>query len=125
MDRKTVLTAIIGIIVGAGGVMAFEPKKEVMPVATSTEHQASNDSMMASLEEKRGEKFDREFIIQMIAHHEGAIQMAELALRTSERPEIRKLSTEIIAAQKMEIQKMQEWHQIWFGSKVSITSMGQ
>jgi uncharacterized protein (DUF305 family) len=83
------------------------------------------DPTMSALQGKKGESFDREFIIQMIAHHQGAIQMAELALQTSKRPEIKSLSTEIIAAQKLEIQQMQEWHQTWFGSSVPVTTMGQ
>lgn len=129
MDTKTntkiVISAIVGIILGAGGVMAFSQNNEVaMPSASNnapTSHGMQQDSMVSSLEGKKGESFDREFIIQMIAHHQGAIQMAEMALKTSKRPEILELSREIITAQEMEIQKMQEWHQVWFGSSVPAT----
>lgn len=133
MDTKTntkiLISTVIGIILGAGGVMAFSQNNEnAMPVAssdTATGYSMQQDPTMSALQGKKGESFDREFIIQMIAHHQGAIQMAELALQTSKRPEIKSLSTEIIAAQKLEIQQMQEWHQTWFGSSVPVTTMGQ
>ncbi len=133
MDTKTntkiLISTVVGIILGAGGVMAFSQNNEnAMPVAssdTATGYSMQQDPTMSALQGKKGESFDREFIIQMIAHHQGAIQMAELALQTSKRPEIKSLSTEIIAAQKLEIQQMQEWHQTWFGSSVPVTTMGQ
>ena len=133
MDTKTntkiLISTVVGIILGAGGVMAFSQNNEnAMPVAssdTATGYSMQQDPMMSALRGKKGESFDREFIIQMIVHHQGAIQMAELALQTSKRPEIKSLSTEIIAAQKLEIQQMQEWHQTWFGSSVPVTTMGQ
>lgn len=122
MNRKIILAAVIGIIVGAGGIMAFGPQKQSIPVATNTDRNAPNDSMMTALEGKKGDNFDREFIIQMTMHHQGAIQMAEMALQTSKRPEIIELSKNIIAAQNTEIQQMQEWHQTWFGSSIPMTS---
>ncbi|KND50529.1 MAG: hypothetical protein AB202_02665 [Parcubacteria bacterium C7867-007] len=128
-NTKIVISAVVGIILGAGGVMAFSQKNEIAMPSISGDavvgHNTQQDPMMSSLAGKKGESFDREFIIQMIAHHQGAIQMAEMALETSKRPEIKELSTEIIAAQKMEIQKMQEWHLAWFGSSVPVTPTGQ
>jgi len=133
MDTKTntkiLISTVVGIILGAGGVMAFSQNNETaMPSVsndTATPHSMQQDPMMSALQGKKGESFDREFIIQMIAHHQGAIQMAELALQTSKRSEIKGLSIEIIAAQKLEIQQMQEWHQTWFGSLVPVNTMGQ
>lgn len=122
MNKKIILAAVIGIIIGAGGIMAFGPQKQSIPVAMNTQNNVSNNSMMTALEGKKGEDFDRAFIIQMTAHHQGAIQMAEMALRTSKRAEIIELSKNIIAAQNTEIQQMQEWHQTWFGSSIPTTS---
>jgi uncharacterized protein (DUF305 family) len=59
-------------------------------------------------------EFDLRFINGMIAHHEGALTMAEDALRKSKRPEIKKLAQDIIAAQKAEIETMQQWRQAWY-----------
>ncbi|MBA2261447.1 MAG: DUF305 domain-containing protein [Solirubrobacterales bacterium] len=46
---------------------------------------------------------DRAFAEQMIPHHQGAVEMAEIALERTERPELRELSEQIIASQKAEI----------------------
>ena len=62
---------------------------------------------------------DRHFIEQMIPHHEGAVEMAELALTNSTHAEIRTLATAIIEAQNKEIQDMTAWYQDWFGRSVS------
>ena len=50
----------------------------------------------------------------MIPHHEGALVMAEDALKKSKRPEMKKLSEEILTSQKQEIQQMKEWRKAWY-----------
>lgn len=61
---------------------------------------------------------DKHFIEQMIPHHEGAIEMAKLALIKSEHQEIKTLSEAIIEAQTKEIQDMGGWYTDWFGRSV-------
>ena len=46
---------------------------------------------------------DRAFATAMIPHHEGAIEMAQVARKRAEHAEVRKLADDIIAAQKAEI----------------------
>ncbi|NJL38109.1 MAG: DUF305 domain-containing protein [Leptolyngbyaceae cyanobacterium RM2_2_4] len=60
------------------------------------------------------ESFDLRFIDAMILHHQGAVEMAQVALEQSDRDEIKQLSQQIIAAQEQEIQQMQEWRQTWY-----------
>ena len=48
---------------------------------------------------------DRHFIEQMIPHHEGAVEMAQLALEKSKRAEIKVLAAAIIKDQTKEIQE--------------------
>jgi uncharacterized protein (DUF305 family) len=75
----------------------------------------SMDGMTDRLEaEPRGASFDKAFLEEMIVHHEGAVDMAELVLEKSERPELRKLAEEIITAQKKEIGDMKNWLGVWF-----------
>jgi uncharacterized protein (DUF305 family) len=60
------------------------------------------------------DQFDLRFINAMIPHHEGALVMAEDALKKSKRPEMQKLSQEILTSQKQEIEQMKEWRKTWY-----------
>lgn len=71
-------------------------------------------SMSAGLEGKSGVEFDRAFLSEMIVHHQGAVKMAELALKNSGRSEIRDLAEDIVSAQKREIADMEAWQAGWF-----------
>ncbi len=51
---------------------------------------------------------DRAFAEQMIPHHQGAVDMAEIALERAERPELRALAETIIASQEAEIAQLRE-----------------
>lgn len=62
------------------------------------------------------EPFDREFIDQMIPHHQGAIRMARIALRQGEDQETKELALAIVDAQAAEIERMNRWRQDWFGA---------
>ncbi|RDJ20074.1 DUF305 domain-containing protein [Bosea caraganae] len=52
---------------------------------------------------------DAAFVLGMIPHHQGAIDMAEIQLRYGKDAANRKLAQEIIAAQTHEIGEMREW----------------
>lgn len=53
--------------------------------------------------------FDREFLSQMIVHHEMAIMMAQMLEAGTERPEMQQLAKNIIASQTQEINIMRGW----------------
>lgn len=55
------------------------------------------------------EDADVAFACGMIAHHQGAIDMAEVLLEHGDDPEMRALAEEIIAAQGPEIERMTTW----------------
>lgn len=76
-------------------------------------NQADIDSMTASLKGKTGEELDKQFIIDMIAHHEGAIQMVTYISGRAKHQEITDLGEDILTAQTMEIGTMQDWARDW------------
>jgi uncharacterized protein (DUF305 family) len=52
---------------------------------------------------------DVDFVRGMIAHHQGAIDMANVELQFGKDPENHKLAREIISAQNKEIARMKGW----------------
>lgn len=73
----------------------------------------SMSDMTNELKDKTGDAFDRAFISMMIPHHQGAIDMAQLALRFSKHEEIRKMARDILSAQQREIDQMKTWEKAW------------
>jgi uncharacterized protein (DUF305 family) len=61
--------------------------------------------------------FDRRFLDAMIPHHEGAVTMAKDVLQKSQRPELQKYATSVLAAQQREINDMTQWRSKWYPAK--------
>lgn len=74
--------------------------------------------MMAGLNGKTGDDFDKAFLSEMVMHHEGAVVMAEEALKSAKHQEIKNLSNAIITAQKKEIADMKAWYKSWYGTEL-------
>lgn len=72
------------------------------------------DAMNAGLKNKTGDDFDRAFISEMILHHRGAVEMAQLALTNAKHQEIKDLANAIISAQNKEIADMETWQKAWY-----------
>ncbi|MBN8866522.1 MAG: DUF305 domain-containing protein [Solirubrobacterales bacterium] len=73
------------------------------------------DMDMSALEKAR--PFDREFIDQMIPHHQGAIRMAYMVLEDGEDEETVDLAEAVVAAQSKEIDQMNRWRLEWYGAE--------
>ena len=70
-----------------------------------------------------GVPFDRQFIDMMVPHHQGATQMAGIALTRGEHPQITRLARAIVAAQDREIVQMKAWRKAWYGSDRTPSTM--
>jgi len=78
-----------------------EPGGHDMPMAGM-----ASAEQLSDLEAADGVDFDRMFVELMIAHHEGAIVMAEEVLADGVNPDVRKLAEEIIEVQAAEIKTL-------------------
>jgi len=65
-----------------------------------------------------GSNADQAFLEAMIPHHKSAVEMAEVARRRSERPEIQRLAEDIVSAQSKEIRQMEQIHQRLFDAPI-------
>ncbi len=63
---------------------------------------------LAQLQSARGPEFDQLFFTAMIAHHKGAIDMAQEILASGSDPEVRTLAEQIVVAQQADIDMMQK-----------------
>lgn len=112
---------VIGIVVGYlvwGGTSSethLMPDGTVMNDETMMSMEAMMDGMMAELDGKTGDEFDRAFIQEMIIHHKGAVAMAESARTNAKHDEVKSLAEAIIKAQNEEIAKMEMWMKDWYG----------
>jgi uncharacterized protein (DUF305 family) len=68
---------------------------------------AAMATMMRDMQTSAGGDADHDFVTQMVAHHQGAIDMAEALLRTGSNPRLVRLAQEIIVTQREEIAAMQ------------------
>jgi uncharacterized protein (DUF305 family) len=72
----------------------------------TAENTAAMDKMMAGMAIKSSNDVDRDFASMMIAHHQGAIDMAEAELRHGHSEQLRRIAQEIIVDQQQEIAAM-------------------
>lgn len=55
------------------------------------------------------EDFEVAFVCSMIPHHQGAIEMAQVAQQYGTEPRVMMIAQEIIATQELEVREMQGW----------------
>jgi uncharacterized protein (DUF305 family) len=72
-----------------------------------------------------GKYSDKAFIDAMVPHHEGAVEMAEVALKRAEHPEIKKVAGDIISSQRAEIRAFGEIREREYGSAKSSMKMNE
>ena len=122
MNSKTAVTLIVGLVIGVGGTLGVSAMTDSNDSKTTTTTQSVSSSdhstmsiadMTSALNGKTGDAFDKAFISEMIAHHQGAIDMAKLAQTNAKHNEIKTLAGNIISAQTSEISQMQGWQTQW------------
>jgi uncharacterized protein (DUF305 family) len=89
---------------------------------TSSEEMAAMSREMVM---PNGEYSDKAFIDAMVPHHEGAVEMAEVALKQAEHPEIKEVAEDIVSSQRAEIGMFGEIRERRYGSAESNAEMDE
>lgn len=129
MKKESILYGVIGLLVGVlvtilvASISVNTNNQAIMGMMGMNTSQKTNnsgggsstsmDDMTNTLKNKTGGEFDKAFLAEMIIHHQGAIDMANLVLQKSSKPELRNLANDIIAAQAKEIDQMKTWQTQW------------
>lgn len=123
MKKESILVGIIGLLLGVGITWATATlavnnnntgMMKMMGMRTNMDDGDMTMSQMADmLKGKTGDDFDETFLSEMITHHEGAIDMANLAKTNAKHQEIKDMANDIITAQSKEIDQMQTWQGEW------------
>ena len=69
----------------------------------------SMQTMMMGMNQQPTGNADKDFVLMMMPHHQGAIDMAKVELQYGKDPLLLKLANDIVAAQEKEIAGMKEW----------------
>ncbi|MFT3981135.1 MAG: DUF305 domain-containing protein [Ferruginibacter sp.] len=87
-------------------------KADLSPDAASFKNamDSSMNTMMNAMPEQYN-NIDKDFVAQMIPHHQSAVDMAKAYLRFGNAPVLKQLSESIITAQEKEISWLKEWLQ--------------
>lgn len=133
MKNKTLSYSLVGLVAGGTltGILLINRTqaqtqvfRETPPLLARTHQPKSSPSpaptgmgMMINQQQ-----VDRHFIEMMIPHHQGAVDMAELASSKARHPELQKLAQTIKTSQSQEIEAMQGWYKKWYGIDVPATS---
>jgi uncharacterized protein (DUF305 family) len=99
---------------------------------TTSQKQADHDAMnhtgmdhvnMKSAPNAASAPYDLQFLDTMMAHHQGAIEMAKMIDGKTKNAELKKFGAQIIADQEKEIAQMKAWREKWYAGKPSALNM--
>ncbi len=127
MKKNNVIIISIIAIVAIAAVTIYAISKSngnMMDDTQGMNHNSSSNNQSVSGVDKnssdykmysqlKGDAYDRAFLSNMIAHHQGAVDMAKLALTNAKHQEIKNMANGIIATQSKEIDNMESWQKDW------------
>ncbi len=125
-NKSNIVIGIVVIIVAITGISVYAFNRndgEMMDDNTSmmSDEKASQSTVSVNKDSGdykmfaniTGEDYDRLFLANMIAHHQGAVDMANLALANAKHQEVKDLATAIVSDQTKEISDMTAWQKSW------------
>jgi uncharacterized protein (DUF305 family) len=100
-------------------------QKTTRAMAGMDHDQMGHGGMASGMVMENGRYSDERFIDAMVPHHQGAVEMARVALENAEHEEIRELSRNIISTQHAEIEELKSIKKEEFGSSKVPMEMSQ
>ncbi|MEJ7698890.1 MAG: DUF305 domain-containing protein [Pyrinomonadaceae bacterium] len=83
----------------------------------------TNHSDMKSSPNAASAPYDLQFLDTMTHHHQGALDMAKMAVEKTQNAELKAFAQKIIADQNKEIAQMKDWREKWFAGKPQAMNM--
>jgi uncharacterized protein (DUF305 family) len=135
-NKKLIIVAILGIIIGSSltkiSYSAFKheykdykygksdmdshkgmhrmPDGRMMGNMGGMDMDSMMQGMVANMQGKTGKDLEKAFLVDMIPHHQGAVEMAKILVADpTVSAELRAFAQQIITAQEGEIEKMNMW----------------
>lgn len=126
-NKRILVVAIVASVIIVGAItyifrdqlfssVSVQPPSETAQVDKSSDAYKQYAAMT-------GEMYDRNFIANMIAHHQGAVDMAKLALKNANHQELKDMANGIVSAQEKEIANMTSWQKEWGYPSTSADNM--
>lgn len=117
MDKRSVAVAVGASLVIIGSLAYFL----TLPQGGSNDRADHDHSVVEPGESAtykeyaalKGEVYDKAFVGTMIEHHQGAIDMAELAATRARHQEVKDMAVVIITEQGKEITQLSTWQKQW------------
>ncbi len=122
MKKNNIIVVSIVAVVAIAGVSAYaisrnnDTKNGNMMSNSNSQSAVEPDTSSSDYKQYaalKGEDYDRMFLANMIAHHQGAVDMANLALTNASHQEVKDLAKAIVSAQTTEITDMTAWQKTW------------
>lgn len=116
MNKKQIISiGIVALVIAIGGALwyilnANNMANEMQMTSSSVNTKSPMYKQYSSL---RGDEYDKAYLAGMIVHHQGAVDMAKLAVTQATHPEIVTLAKNIVNTQDSEIAQMQGWQTKW------------
>jgi len=126
-NKQMLIAGLVALVVVVGAaVFVFRDQLfrsvSVQPPSETAQVDKSSDTYK-QYAAMTGETYDRNFIANMIAHHQGAVDMAKLAQKNTKHQELKSMANDIISAQEGEISKMESWQKDWGYPSTSADNM--
>lgn len=119
MNKKMTIGLIAAAIIIVLGVGVYVYRDQLFPTVNHQMSEMDSSQVDTSSDTYKqyaamtGETYDRTFIANMITHHQGAVDMAKMALKNAKHQELKDMANDIISTQEGEITKMESWQKDW------------